>query len=339
MSSYIDKIIKLTNTEIETKHIILCGDKNYIKYCGITMTSVLHSNSAEKFTFELFCDDISDADLEKLKKTQRKYNTNINIYIINKDKINSLIDSVNKETHISVAGFFRILAFESLDSNVRNVLYLDSDILVKGDITEFWDYQFKNDEIAIVIEDSDGKIYGERLEINKYFNSGVMFIDVDKWKKNNCTNRCIKDILTSNYIMVDQDALNVLLNGKLHFFQNEYNFLYNMNDRNNMNRYKISINVYNKMKVIHFIGKIKPWHDLARYFSIAKYYLSEKDNSAWNDIEIINIHILIGFFEKYAYAKSMMRASIHNGQYFNYLKYLYFFCFYKLSISINKIFQ
>ena len=338
MKNYIDKVIRLTTIETETKHIILCGDKNYIKYCGITMTSVLHSNADEKFTFELFCDDISDVDLEKLKKTQEKYNTNINIYVINQDKVHSLVGSVNKETHISVAGFFRILAFESLERNVENALYLDSDILVKGDISEFWNYEFKNNEIAIVVEDIEGKIYGERLNINKYFNSGVMFIDLVKWKANGYTDKCINDILTSKYIMVDQDALNVLLKGKVHFFPNNYNFLYNMDNENNKKKYKIPVDIANKMNIIHFIGKIKPWHDLANYFFIASDYLNEKDRSPWNDIRIIDIHDIQGILGKYAYAKSMMRASIHNEQYFRYIKYLRLFILYKIKILMNNIF-
>lgn len=325
MSSYINKIIKLTNTKTETKHIILCGDKNYIKYCGITMTSVLHSNSAEKFTFELFCDDISDADLEKLKKTQRKYNTNINIYIINKDEVNSLIDSVNKETHISVATFFRILAFESLDRCIEKALYLDSDLLVRGNINSLYEYKFKANELIIAIEDIDGKNCGDNINVEKYFNAGVMFVNLAKWIKESYTDKCIRDIIKKHYTMMDQDALNVLLVDKVKYIEEKYNFQYSMDYKNRKNEYNDLIISKKNPAIVHFIGKIKPWDELGRYFPISNEYLKIKDESEWKDISLTNISSIKTQILRRGYAKSMMRAALHNKRYIEYLKGLFYY--------------
>ena len=55
--SYVSRVIQFKNNEENTKHILLCGDKNYIKYCGVTLTSILLSNPDESFTFHIFCDD------------------------------------------------------------------------------------------------------------------------------------------------------------------------------------------------------------------------------------------------------------------------------------------
>ena len=38
--SYVSKVIEFENNKENTKHILLCGDKNYIKYCGVTLTSI-----------------------------------------------------------------------------------------------------------------------------------------------------------------------------------------------------------------------------------------------------------------------------------------------------------
>lgn len=327
MNNYINKTIRLTNikTKTRTKHIILCGDKNYIKYCGITMTSVLHSNTDEDFTFELFCDDISSVDLEKLKKTQEKYNTNINIYIINQDKVNSLIDSVNKETHISVATFFRILAFESLDSRIEKALYLDSDILVRRGIDKFYNYNFKENEIAIAIEDIDGENCGNKIHIEKYFNAGVIFVNLVKWEKECYTDKCIKDIIKMHYNMMDQDALNVLLAGKIKFFENKYNFQYSMDVNNRKNQYSDEVVREEEPAIVHFVGKIKPWDELGRYFSISNEYLKIKNESEWKDISLTNISSIKTRSLRHGYAKSIMRAALHNKQYYEYLKGIFYY--------------
>lgn len=75
MSKYIKKEIVFGKCHLEDeKHVILCGDKEYIQYCGITLSSVILSNPNMNFVFNIFCDDVSDNDLEKLRETSEKFN-------------------------------------------------------------------------------------------------------------------------------------------------------------------------------------------------------------------------------------------------------------------------
>ena len=51
-----DKIILNKNSELKSKkNIILCADRNYMKYVGITMTSIL-MHSDKQVAFHIFGD-------------------------------------------------------------------------------------------------------------------------------------------------------------------------------------------------------------------------------------------------------------------------------------------
>ncbi|MGC6761959.1 glycosyltransferase, partial [Escherichia coli] len=71
---------------------------------------------------------------------------------------------------------------------------------------------------------------------------------------------------------LDQDVLNVLLNGKVKFISEKYNTRYSIN-------YELKDKVDNPVNddtvVIHYVGPTKPWHEWADYpvsrsFLIAK---------------------------------------------------------------------
>lgn len=60
---YVDKKIefKFSNNE-HNKNIVLCGDKAYIKYVGITLTSICLNSDSKSWSFHIFLDDISEQD-------------------------------------------------------------------------------------------------------------------------------------------------------------------------------------------------------------------------------------------------------------------------------------
>ena len=90
VNKYVDKVVNLKQKNIEEenlKHILLCGDKNYVKYIGITLTSILLANKGCDFEFHIFIDSILEEDLSRLKLTAERFSVSINIYFINSDVI------------------------------------------------------------------------------------------------------------------------------------------------------------------------------------------------------------------------------------------------------------
>lgn len=186
MSRYVDKVINLKQKNIRNanvKHILLCGDTHYIKYIGVTMTSILLTNKGEEFEFHIFVDSVSEEDLSRLEQTSEKFSVLINIYFINIDVIKKFSEDMHGNDHISVAAYFRFIAFGALYKIVDKVLYLDSDICVLDDkINIFWKIDLL-DKIAIVIGKQAGDSSEIRLNVEKAFNSGVIFVDINNWNE------------------------------------------------------------------------------------------------------------------------------------------------------------
>lgn len=289
MIKYVNRVINFKHKDVceDSRHILLCGDKNYIKYVGITLTSIVMNFPDGKLNFHIFVDDINEIDLEKLQQTADKYKVNINIYFINLNIIDKFSTDMAGNAHISVATYFRFIAFGALQDICDKILYLDSDILVKRDIRSFWDTDLEN-KIAIVIEDAHGKEQVNRVHVKRYFNAGVMFVNINKWNENSYSELCIRKATETVWRFLDQDVLNIVLDNKFVCLSNKYNFQYSLS-RMIDNSSKPSIEkLPDNIFVIHFIGASKPWHSWTQCFSAVKQYNEIKEMSFWKDEKLAN---------------------------------------------------
>lgn len=288
MSKYVNRIINFKYKDVceDSKHILLCGDKNYIKYVGVTLSSIIINSPNKKWNFHIFVDDITEIDLKKLEQTADKYQININVYFINLNIIDKFSTDMAGNTHISVAAYFRFIAFGALQDVCDKVLYLDSDILVKNDISCFWNINLEN-KIAIVIEDAHGKKQLDRVGVEKYFNSGVIFVDVNKWNENFYSELCIQKGSEKVWRFLDQDILNKVLDKNFVCLPKEYNFQYSLSrlidNCNKPNAEKLP----NDVRIVHFIGASKPWHSWTQCFSAVQQYNKVKNMSSFNDNKLI----------------------------------------------------
>jgi len=95
----------------------------------------------------------------------------------------------------SRAAYFRLLLPEMLPVDERKVLYLDADVLCRGDIGPMWDTDLGGFGVAAVREVNSRWSENSRwpgafrfrhavrsLAAADYFNSGVMLINVEKWR-------------------------------------------------------------------------------------------------------------------------------------------------------------
>ncbi len=104
-------------------------------------------------------------------------------YFIPDSVINLFDEIVLKQYAISF--FHRFLIIHLLDSAIEKILYIDSDILVNGDLRELWNTDISNHILAGVLDtfyidyelDKIREFFGGN--VNKYFNTGVMLLNTD----------------------------------------------------------------------------------------------------------------------------------------------------------------
>ena len=248
--------------------IVVCfsPSENYVKYMIITLISLLLNNCKIFFSINIFVDSIKDRDLNNLNKIINEYdNVDIKVHTIDEKVFGNIY--ISKQ--YTVAGYFRILLPKILNEE-DYILYLDSDILCLNKIDEIFDLKLTLGNNIVGVVDDVGILKGDRAEFlpnvlpEEYFNSGFLLINVKEWNENNITEKVLETLeqFGDKFHFPDQDALNVVLNKKVFYMEDKWNFVYLMGDCNE----KETI-------FYHFIGAPKPWHSWFNDKKMYKLYL------------------------------------------------------------------
>lgn len=119
--------------------------------------------------------------------------------------------------------YFRLKVGEVLDSSISRCVYLDTDTLVLQDIRELFFYDMKDNTIGIAkdIVATRDVVYRHKLvERKMYGNSGVLLIELKKWREYFSRDPSFKDLAHFKSLYpqgADQDY-KILLNGLIIIF-------------------------------------------------------------------------------------------------------------------------
>jgi len=300
-------------------HIAFGIDANFAIGMGVCMTSIILNNPSEKINFHVFTDGIHQEDINRLKLLTKYENVKIKIYYIDINVFKTLPTTMGW----SQAIYYRFIMAKVLYGSVDKVLYLDADILCIGSLKALIEMDMGND-IIVGISDllAFFKTRMEELSIKngKYFNSGVMYIDVNKWSTEKISERAM-ELLSENpqkYKSFDQDVLNVLLDGKTQYADKKWNHIYNMLFMNHI--------LPENTVLIHYTGD-KPWHRWTEHHFMVKRYYEYSKKSPWSDVLIAQpVH----YKEKRKMANSYKKRGM-------YLQFFKWYCDYLITRTKTKL--
>ena len=229
------------------KVIVMGADNGYQDKIEATIKSICAHHKNLKFY--IFNDDISSEWFQLMEKRLEPLSSQIvNMKISN----HSLKNYHLPLPHLSYAAFFRYFIPQFVTE--EKALYLDADIIVRDSIEELFLEDFDGFSIAAVEDDFE----------KNTFNSGVMLIDVDAWRREGITEKLLQltnEFHESSY--GDQGILNRLFQNNWKKLPQKYNFMVGMDTvaRNYGidSWYTESIKVENEAKIIHYTGN-KPWY-------------------------------------------------------------------------------
>lgn len=258
-------------------NIAFSSDKNYSRHLGVTISSLLTNNSKHLIHIHLFVSDIDNEDINKLSNLPYT-NVNITIYWLN----DSFFKSLPINGHFSIGIYYRLAIPHILYKKTEKVLYLDIDTLIVSDIANIFDYQLKTSIIAAIPDTIDNTYLKTLYPLGfsqgcLYFNSGVMLINPDNWIKFNITEKFMSKILLHDFKYPDQDVLNLILINQVLFIPEEYNWQrwWELNRETPFLPQK-------NIRIIHFIGPLKPWQEAGCHPIYYKYYC----NSLWHNVPL-----------------------------------------------------
>ncbi len=268
---------------------ILCAtDNDYVPYCGIMLTSLFENNKEAKIHVYLMTETISDSNWARLQELTRKYSQNISPIIIDSRKLKDC--PMHDDDYVSLATYYRLLAPQLLPQEIDKILYLDCDMIIDQSIESLYNTDIENYALAAALDEdymNEGKY--QRLEYTfekKYFNAGVLLINLKYWRENNVTKRCFQYILgnPNKIILHDQDTLNAVLNKEVKLLSVKYNLQTAMLCRNtSLNTdTKLEIEKYKyQPTIIHYTGASKPWQKGSLH-PYTKRFLRYKQLSLWS---------------------------------------------------------
>ena len=239
-------------------NILYCFDENYNLQALTSMNSLLDEVS-EKVDIYIIHNNPDSFNSLSNNIESHKNTRSINIMKFGKENLN--FPNV-ANSHVSEATYYRLFIERLLPNTLNNVLYLDADIICIADPIKEIKENFNNlsntkKTVASVFENfspMEIKELETRLNINanNYFNAGVMFIDLEKWRKKSIESLSIEIIKEKNKELKfwDQDILNIIFNDDVFEISNSLNYIINIEKQTT---------IPTATRFIHYAGSFKPW--------------------------------------------------------------------------------
>ena len=223
--------------------------------------------------------------IETAMKSICRHNSHLKIYVLNKDipqewfsRLRMYIQEMggdlidckligpqfqmnwsNKLPHINHMTFARYFIPDFVTED--RVLYLDSDLVVTGDLTDLFELDLGENYLAAT---------RSCFSAGVGFNAGVLLINNKKWKSNNMRQQLV-DLTEKEHENVgegDQSILNILFQNSCYQLEDTYNFQIGFDagaaEKNHAFVFEIPLTPL--PKILHYISPDKPW----KQFSVGR---------------------------------------------------------------------
>lgn len=238
--------------------IALITDENYFYYALTTIKSIF-DHSSEKCEIYCITTDVEIEKIERAKEVFKSYKLTFLHYDLN------CLGNIKPKEHVSLAAYLKILLPDILKDEEK-IIFLDSDLLIKDDISNLWNLFDKSYSIQAVWNPGynyDNEIIGLDKS-SRTFNSGVMLMNLRKMREENSKERLLKFIDEKNHLtkLNDQAAFNAVfaLNwGELPLQWNvQYKFFLEKYESYKIEKREQQILIFNP-SILHFTSISKPW--------------------------------------------------------------------------------
>lgn len=226
-------------------NICISCDGNYAPFAGVVIASALiNCADDENLTFYVLQNGLSEENKEKLSSLKKIRDCEINFIEIPADSIEQF-KKIKTLAHITIPAYYRLMVARFI-KDIDRILYLDCDVIVEKSLSGFYFSDFGDNFCAGVRDLNLGKN-------DFYVNSGVLLINLKKWREENAEKMIFEHIEKnqSSIVLGDQQVLNEVFEGKILELPPMWNV-------QTLNFYSFS-NYEPEYGIIHFIGTSKPW--------------------------------------------------------------------------------
>lgn len=261
--------------------LLVTVDKNYIPPLQVMLTSLHMNNPGEDVELYLLHSKLQEKELEPLEKQCGRLG-----YKFFPVKIeDSWFSQAPVTKQYPREMYYRLLAPCFLPQKLHRILYLDPDILVINSLKPLWETDMKGRLFAAAAHTGKTNLANNINQVrlgttNKYFNSGVLLINLDQGRKEILPEEIFQYAgeHAKELLLPDQDILNAVFGSRTLELDD---YLWNY-DARNYSTYLLRSGgvcdmdwVMGNTGILHFCGKTKPWQAgyIHRFGILYKHYM------------------------------------------------------------------
>ena len=267
-------------------NILITLNSEYADYAAVMLTSLITNNDANISVFCLYRNLDNSAKELLISTVVRKSGNSIEFIYMDDEKCKLFKDFPTTDA-LTVECYFVLMAHDFLPSSMERILYLDSDLLVDGDMSELYNASF--DEQYVVVagqshKEVNGNLYplGARPKYGECFNSGVILFNLPKMRQDIAAKVYWDFAVKENYdfSLADQGILNLVFFDKAKYVDTmKYNFRMSIY-RNYLEDGNTELKI--KPLIIHFAS-----HDFYHIGYATKPWLCTLSESEYNFLESV----------------------------------------------------
>lgn len=208
--------------------IFFSVDDNYVPYLAVALKSLI-SNSSKKYDYKaiVLYQDVNETNVKRIENLKTD---GFDIeFVPMRNRLESITDRMSnrlRADYFTLTIYFRLF-IPALFPEYDKGIYLDSDVVVLGDISELYGISLNDNLIGASVDYSIQNIpefakYTEKgvgVSVSKYINSGVLLMNLKKLREVAIDTRFLELLNTYHFdtIAPDQDYINALCYGKIEY--------------------------------------------------------------------------------------------------------------------------
>lgn len=230
-------------------------DDQYVPFLAVTLTSLKeHRDPVRTYILRILHTGLEERNIRQLTEAFQEDRFTLEFVDIT-DKVEEFADQLHTRDYYSKSTYYRLF-IPDLFPQVDKALYLDSDLLFRGDVAELYDTDL-GDNLVGAVPDSmvcripAFRVYVQnrlRVEPERYFNAGVLLMNLEEMRQCKFSQVFLKLLRKVTFqVAQDQDYLNVICKNRVTYLGFEWNTMPG------------AVRV-DSPRLIHYNLDCKPWH-------------------------------------------------------------------------------
>ncbi len=212
-------------------HVACCLDDAFAMPAGVLAASVAAATRDAPVMFHMLHPDGLETDLKALREALDAPNFRVVPHVVHGET-----SELYTNRQYSQAVYYRFMIPDLIDAD--RVIYLDSDTMVRRSLSALWTLDLQGHPVAacvdflrlstlngdriplahadtvLTVPEYCKQVLGIDLATTPYFNSGVMVMNLEAWRRTDLAGRCRAECGSDRVLnFVDQDATNQIVRG------------------------------------------------------------------------------------------------------------------------------